>query len=223
VIADFWSRKKLLFGSVLLSLVFGVGTYLMAQGVAQRQPTTQVETVPEAVQIATQFRVTETQPRQNGTEVSTAPLISAAFNRSLENVKAEITLLPSAKTTSVQSEDSRSLSAVLSEPLKPNTTYTASILLEEKKIYEWQFKTIATGLTTGDGNALEKIKSQLPYQGNHFRIVYISSQDTYQVVIDAKPVETYYQQALNWFKSQGLKDTNSLKINRYQVGAAAQP
>lgn len=217
----FFVKFKLLLILFVSSLILVVLTGFLASSVAER--TNQAGTitpVPTGVRLLQQFKVVSYQPT-NSQKVSTLPDIKVTLSQDLVKTKAEIRLDPSVPLAITIS--GAAVNATPQQPLEAKTTYHAALYLEGSKFFEWQFTTIEQTANKEDTSGLANIKTQLPYQGDHFRVLYNAEIDKFQVVLDDKPVETYYQKALNWFKQMGIKDPSALKISKYLVGRATQP
>lgn len=163
------------------------------------------------------------EPPHNQEGVSTSPQIVVYFNDTVGDRKVDVKVTPSFQFNG--SFDSRGLALTInpSTALKPSTQYTVEVVVDGVGVYSWVFSTGAQSLTNKDVTSLAKLKESLPYKADHFWIDYKANSDTFYVYIDNKPTETYQNQALAYFKSNGVSDVAKLKIDFVPVGAAANP
>lgn len=156
-------------------------------------------------------------PDQKG--ISTSPTIKIAFEKSITGKKIAISSSPKFTFSQELSTEGYRLTLTPKSQLKSSTKYTLTILAEKVKIYSWTF---TTGKKGADPVVVEKIKDDLPFDGEHFRISYSAATDRFYVTIDAKPVDKYKQAALSWFASEGLPNAeDQLNILFPTTGEAA--
>lgn len=206
------------------AIIFAVLTAVSAQQLNRSQaPLPAITSSPAITSPATAgFQVVRTEPNISE-PVSTQPTLRVYFNKSIKDAKVGIRLEP-AVDLNISTDISNTV--LVAEPkvsLRPNTDYQVSVFIEETKFYQWSFKTQGSVIANSQATVIAKIKTQLPYQGSHFRILYDAVLDEFQVIIDDKPIDSYYQQALVWLREQGLVDLTGVKISRYVVGRAARP
>ena len=164
-------------------------------------------------------RVLRVEPLPDATGVSANPTVSITFENSVTGKNVSISSKPTASFSQTLSSSGYTLTLIPKTPLKLGTKYTLSISIGKIKIYEWEF---TTGQRSANPAVIENLKKKLPYKGNHFRISYAEATDKYFVNIDAKPVETYKQAALDWLKSQGLTDPErQINVAYFLIGKAS--
>jgi hypothetical protein len=216
-------RNKILIFILIVSIVFALVTGFLNQSLGKLTGTGPTPTPAAVVDLIQQFRIIRTEPLEQVEVVSTQPTLMVQFNKETTSVSVEIKLEPEVPLTLNANEDRTVYTAIPQRALQPNTLYRANVYLNGNGFHQWQFRTGEETITSSDQNALLKIKQKLPYQGSHFRIIYNSTLDEFQVFIDAKPVNTYFQNALSWFRNEGLTNTEAVKIVEYPIGAAARP
>lgn len=222
-------RAKVLTVIFVVSLLFALGTGFLKD---QRQkeialsrgetPTTSPTPTPTLTAKATFFPV-RVEPPHNSDDVSTSPQIVVYFNEIVGSRKVDIKVTPSFEFNGSFGGNGRVLTINPATALKPNTQYTVEVVVDGVGVYSWVFSTGGTSLTNTDVSALTKLKETLPYKSDHFWIDYKANSDTFYVYIDAKPVETYQNQALAYFKSKGVSEVSKLQVDFVPVGEAANP
>lgn len=156
-------------------------------------------------------------PDQEG--ISTSPSIKIIFKDTISDEKITVNSSPKASFSRSVSPRGYTLTLTPEKNLKTETKYTLDIFHDKTKIYSWFF---TTGTAGASPNIVEKIKRELPYEVDSFRITYSSASDTFVVIIFEKPVENNKKQALDWFRSQGLKNPDKeINITYLTLGSAS--
>lgn len=216
----FFRSNKFWLVVFILTVFFAIITGFLNQSVVpQGNEVTSSPTPTVIASLLKGLKVTSYQPL-GAEKVTTQPTLKLEMNKKLGATEAEIRLNPS---TPLKIAISGSIiTATPSQPLAINTKYTASLYIDKGKFFEWVFTTIGSTISQNEAAIVDQIKAKMPYQGDKFRITYSSVIDQFTVTIDTKPSDTYFQKALDWFKSQGVTNLNSLNIKKYLVGSAAQ-
>lgn len=211
-------KFRLVIAILIFIAILGISSFLATQ--PTKTPLgTGIE--PEIRPIKPSVRVLRVEPLPDSNDVSSSPTIAITFKESIIKKDVQITSSPKVSFKSSLSSGGYVLKLTPKSPLTSAKKYTLGVVYEKVKIFSWSF---TTGKKQVDTNVLEKIKGKLPHDGNHFRITYTKASDKFYVVIDAKPVVTYKQSALNWFADQGLPDAESkINIFYYPVGDAIDP
>jgi len=208
-------KKFLVLVGLLLVLLVG---YALLNLPKEEKPKYPEESVPRELP-QPKLVVTRVEPKQDRTDVSTAPTIRIYFDRPITKLAVKIEPNPSFSFKETLSPEAFHLTLVPEVTLASSTKYTINVKLEDLTIYSWSF---TTGGESTPAAVVENIKKELPYKGDHFKISYWSSTDKFFVTVDAKPVEVYKAAALNWFKARGLTDPEAqINIAYILVGQAA--
>lgn len=178
--------------------------------------------IPQDVKKA-ELPILRVEPDVNQEGVSSAPKIVVYFRNSAKGKTVNIKVTPAFDFKASFDNAATVLTVTPNTPLKAKTKYSIEILQNGTVLYGWSFTTGDDVVSVGDVAAINKLKATLPYRSDHFWIEYKSIADVFNVYIDAKPVETYKQAALNYFKSQGISDPSKLNIAIIPVGEAATP
>lgn len=202
------------------SLLFALITGFLNQSITpQGNEVTSSPTPAVVASILSGLKVNSYQPL-GAEKVTTQPTLKLVMSKKLGDTKADIRLDPAVPLKTTVTDET--VVAIPTQPLAINTKYTASLYIDDGKFFEWGFTTIGSTISQNEAAILDAIKAKMPYQGDKFRITYSPVIDQFTVTIDTKPADTYFQKALDWFKSQGVTNLNSLKIKKYLVGSAAQ-
>ena len=201
---------------VVVLLLFGALIFL-ASKVTETSPLDNVNIqIPNAPEIKILVLRVEPLPDQKG--VSTSPSIKIVFKDSIIDEKITVNSSPKVSFSRSVSPRGYTLTLVPEKNLKINTKYTLDVFHDKTKIYAWSF---TTGTVGANPSIVEKIKGVLPYDVDSFRITYSATSDTFVVTIFEKPVENNKKLALDWFKSQGLKNPEKeINITYLTLGSA---
>lgn len=207
----FWIFVAVLIGLSIVLIVVFTRQYSKQPIVTGDEPLVNVPTPGVKV-----IRV-EPLPDQGG--VTTSPTIKIIFDKSILTKTVTVAFSPKIDFSKTVSPKGYTVTLSPKSALKPSTKYTGNVTIKKTKIYSWSF---TTGKKGADPAVINKIKSELPFLGEHFIVSYSSTSDKFFVTIDAKPIDKYKKTAKDWFISQGLLEPEKeINIFYYIVGAAA--
>ncbi len=208
-------KKLWVFIVIIVFILLAMASTLLPEG---KTIITGIE--PPTKPAIVKLRVTRVEPLPDQKDVSTAPTIKIFFDRKINSLPVKIVTTPEFEIKSTLSPKGFNSTLEPKATLKALTKYTIDILLEKVKIYSWSF---TTGKVSTPADVVNKIKDQLPFKGEHFRISYWSSTDKFFIAIDAEPVDKYKAAATDWLKVRGLSDPeNQINIVYIPIGEASQ-
>jgi len=208
-------KDKLLFtGGILLIIILLIVNFFFYPKVKH---TKNVET---STQVPVYVKVASVEPLPNQGDVSLAPQMVVTFSSAVLENKIELKAFPAANFSVSMSKDRKKATFSPKANLKPTTQYLLQLFIEDQPIYSWSITTGGEVATQVDlAVVLNKIKKQLPYVGDGFRISYDAATDQFFIFVEKSPYPTYRDKAISWFKQNGLENLSFVNINYVPVGA----
>lgn len=187
------------------------------------------------------LKVTQTDPRDQQTEVPLNYLLTVTFNRPVNSRIQPSLLITFEPPVTGQISFSADQTQAVFQPndfYQPDTQYTVTVTGQTIKDFTFTFHTRTqielphfpllnpSSPPAGPQSLQEKkqqLLSHLPYYGKNFYIQYTLLGDFIYVNIFTDPVEQAKQQAIAWLKTQGFDDPENQLNIRYTFPKSFNP